>query len=93
MLTHFKNHQTHFRGLRKAALYKAFLWQLALSLTLTAGWGDRVFAQASSDSVLERFPQSVAAVGSNGGNDLLWVQILYAGAIVWIITLMRSGKS
>ena len=93
MFTRTKNNQTHLRGSRSAVLKQALLWQLVLFLTLTAGWGDRAFAQSASDSVLDRIPESVAAVGRDRGDNLFLIQMLYAGAIVWIISLMRSGKN
>jgi threonine/homoserine efflux transporter RhtA len=93
MLTHTKNNQTHFRGLGKIALKQALLWQLVLFLTLTTGGGDRAFAQSASDSVIDRIPQSAAAVDSDRGDNLFLIQMLYAGAIVWIISLMVSGKN
>jgi hypothetical protein len=91
MLTHTENNQTHLRGLRRSgALKQALSWQLVLFLTLSAGWGDRAFAQ--SDSVIDRIPQSTAVVVRDRGGNVFLVQMLYAGALVWIISLMSSGK-
>lgn len=97
MLTRIKNDQTHFRGLGRSVLKQILLGQLVLFLIV--GWGDplrvsqgdRAFAQSTSDSVLDRVPKSVATVVSDRGDNLFLVQILYAGAIVWIISLMGSG--
>jgi hypothetical protein len=85
----------HLRGRGRAAFKQALLWQFVLFLTLTYGWGDRAFAQSASDadSVIDQIPASVAAVASDRGDHLFCVQILYAGAIVWIISLMGSGKT
>jgi hypothetical protein len=91
MLTHTKNNQTHLRGLRRVALKQALSWQLVLFLTLNAGWGDRAFAQSDSDSVIDRIPQSTAIVVSDRGGNVFLIQVLYAGALVWIISLMSSG--
>jgi hypothetical protein len=91
MRTHTENNQTHLRGLGKVALKQALSWQLVLFLTLTAGGGDRAFAQSTSDSVIDQIPQSTAVVVSDRGGNVFLIQMIYAGALVWIISLMSSG--
>ncbi len=91
MFTRTKNNPMHLRGSGSAVLRQVLLWQLVLFLTFTAGGGDRAFAQSTSDSVLDRIPNSIAAVASDRGDNLFLIQMLYAGAIVWIISLMSSG--
>lgn len=90
MPTWIKNNQTPSQGLRRAALKQVLLGHLIFFLSV--GWGDRAFAQATSDSVLDRIPESVAVVVSDQGSNLFLARILYAGAVIWIISLMGSGK-
>jgi hypothetical protein len=91
MFTCIKNNQTHFRGLGRAALKQVLLGQIVLFLSV--GWGDRAFAQSATDSVIDRIPESAAVVVSDRGDNLFLTQILYAGAIVWIISLMGSDQN
>lgn len=90
MLTQINHDQWHLRELGRAALRQVLLWQFVLCLT--AGCGDRAFAQAASDSVIDQIPASASAIVSDQGSNLFLAQILYAGIIVWIISLMGSGR-
>ncbi|MBW4516119.1 MAG: hypothetical protein KME11_12970 [Timaviella obliquedivisa GSE-PSE-MK23-08B] len=96
MLTRICNVQAYFRRLGSTTWKQILLGQLILLLGV--GWGDplyisqgdRAFAQSASDSVLDRIPESTTAVLTDPDNDLFLSQILYAGVIVWIISLMAA---
>jgi hypothetical protein len=90
MLMGIKKDQTHFRGLARAAFKPIVLGQLILLLSV--GWASRAFAQSDSDSVIDRIPEATTEVLTDQGNNLFLSQIVYAGIIVWIISLMGSGR-
>jgi hypothetical protein len=63
----------------------------ALVLFLAVG-GDRAIAQAQADTVIDRLPETTAAVVRDQGNSLFVNQIVYAGIIVWVISLLVGKK-
>jgi hypothetical protein len=63
----------------------------ALVLFLAVG-GERAQAQAQADTVIDRLPETTAAVVRDQGNSLFVNQIVYAGIIVWVISLLVGKK-
>jgi hypothetical protein len=78
--------RVYFSGSKRTALNYVFLGLLVLFLT--AGVGDRAVAQSQADTVIDRLPETTAAVVRDQGNSLFLNQILYAGIIVWVISLL-----
>ena len=90
MVTCIKTDQRHLQGLVRVAWKPVLLGQLILCLSL--GWGDRAFAQSNSDSVLDQIPESAAALVNYQDNNQFLPQILYAGVIVWVISLIENRR-
>lgn len=62
-----------------------------LVLFLAVG-GERAQAQGQADTVIDRLPETTAAVVRDQGNSLFVNQIVYAGIIVWVISLLVGKK-
>jgi hypothetical protein len=91
MFTRTQIKKMYFLGLKRTALKRVFLGVLVLFLT--AGMGGRAMAQAQADTVIDRLPETTAAVVRDQGNPLFVPQVLYAGVIIWIISLLVGSKN
>jgi hypothetical protein len=78
----------HVSGMKRNAVKQVLAGMLVLFLTV--GVGERANAQA--DTVIDRLPETTAAVVRDQGNSLFLNQILYAGIIVWVISLLVGQK-
>jgi hypothetical protein len=89
MFTWIKTQKTPARGLKSPVGKQVVLGALVLFLTIA---GDPVLAQSDSDSVIDRIPASATAVVKDQGSTLFLNQVLYAGVIIWVISLLTGGK-
>jgi hypothetical protein len=77
-----------FSGMKRNAVKQFVLGVLVLFLTVSGGEQ----ANAQADTVIDRLPETTAAVVRDQGNSLFLNQILYAGIIIWVISLLVGRK-
>jgi hypothetical protein len=87
----FTRIRIRFLGMKSNAVKQVLLGLLVLFLTIDAG--EQALAQAQADTVIDRLPETTAAVVRDQGNDLFVNQILYAGIIIWVISLLVGKKN
>jgi hypothetical protein len=88
MFTRTKVKKMHLSMFRETAL-KPLFWGL-LVLFLAVGRSDRAIARA--DTVIDRLPETTTAVVQDQGNSLFLNQVLFAGIVVWVISLLVGKK-
>jgi preprotein translocase subunit SecG len=51
-----------------------------------------LLAQTQTQSVIDRIPTSAAEAMADQGSGTFLIQIIYAAAIIWIVSLLRFPK-
>jgi hypothetical protein len=65
---------------------------LTAALTLTMISVPASPALAQEPSIIDRIPSTTTTVVTEAGGSTFLAQLIYAGVIVWIVSLLRSGK-
>jgi hypothetical protein len=97
MVTRTRTGFMRFAATKNSAVKQIALGALVLFLTIGAGdpcgTCEAARAMAQADTVIDRLPETTAAVVRDQGNSLFVNQILYAGIIAWVISLLVGRKN